>query len=271
MGCSKEDDELEMSELEQKLMEKLTPEERESVKPAVKRPYVPPQLRGFKLHYNVGEISVSTDVKIKALEVKKDTSIYEKNKLTGNKLKNRPFDKSTGKILPAGYGFKQVDEITGLEVPDSQRQKIQLRPDPNSPTQLKEVEVSSFSKTEEASITDLDVLPRQVLNDALIEKEYQVFGVGAELWKVVKSLAEKKSVGRIKDFVLTESDNAYIAFVCPPAIFTEDRFYLTIKLARRKRESLITAWLNSNDMMEMKEKKIKLKTGQKIDTNIDEF
>src|SRR5437899_6378562 len=114
-----------MSELEkqillQKLQEKLTPVEKEKLKTQSKRQYyTPPALRGFKLRYNVGEIAVSTDIKIKVLEVSKDSTVYEKNKVTGNKIKLRTIDKSTGKRLPNGYGFAKYDEITDQPVPDN--------------------------------------------------------------------------------------------------------------------------------------------------------
>ena len=265
-----------MSEIEkqillQKLQEKLTPLEREKLKTQPKKQYyTPPALRGFKLRYAVGELSILTEVKIKALTVPKDTSIYEKNKVTGNKVKLRTVDKSTGKRLPNGYGFAKYDEVTDQPVQDNEIVKVQLKPDANSPTGFKEVEVSSFSRTDSVDITDSEILPRQVLNDWIVDYEYEIFGSGSELFKIVESLSKRNSVAGIKEFNLTESNLSYKGFLVPPPILTENKFYFLLKLVRKKRESLITSWLNKNDIS-ITEKKTKTKTGQKIDTNTEEF
>jgi len=264
--------ELEKQVLLQKLQEKLTPLEKEKLKAQPKKQYyTPPALRGFKLRYAVGELSILTEVKIKALTVPKDTSIYEKNKVTGNKVKLRTIDKSTGKRLPNGYGFAKYDEVTDQPVQDNEIVKVQLKPDANSPTGFKDVEVSSFSRTDSVDITDMELRSRSVIEDLIVDHEYQIFGKGADLWKLAKSLNESKKVAVIKEFVLTEGDIAYTGFLIPSPILLEDRFYLTLKLARKRREALITAWLNANDTTELEEKKVKVKKGEKITTNLDEF
>ena len=252
----------------QQLVEKLKPEEKAKLK-EVKRPYTPPQLRGFKLRYNVGELVVVTDVKIKALDVPDQTDIFEINKTTGNRVKSRPIDKSTGKRLTNGFGYNKFDEITNEPVSDSQIQLVQLKPDPNSPTQFKQVEVAKFTKTEDLEINDAEILPRQVLNEWIIDREYEVYGKGAELYKVAKSLVEKNAVAGIKEFILVEGKTMYKAFLVPPPVLSEDKFFMVIKLARRKRESLVKAWLNANDVEEVKEKKIK--QGAKIEASLDEW
>jgi len=254
--------------LVQQLSEKLTPEEKEKVK-EIKRPYTPPQLRGFKLRYNVGELVVNTDVKIKAIKVPDQTDIFEINKATGNKVRSRPIDKSTGKRLINGFGYNSFDEITNEPVPDNQIQLVQLKPDPESPTQFKQIEVAKFSKTDEVDITDVEILPRQVLNEWIVDKEYEIYGKGADLYKVAKSLVEKNAMAGIKEFVLIEGKTMYKAFLVPPSVLMENKFYMVLKLARRKRESLIKSWLNANDIEEVKEKKIK--QGAKIEASLDEW
>ena len=256
-------------ELIAQLEQRLSPEEKTKLKKEVKRPFTPPQLRGFKLRYNVGDLVINTEVRIKVLNVPDQTDIFEINKTTGNKVKLRPIDKSTGKRLINGFGYNKFDEITNEPVQDNQIQLVQLKPDPDSPTQLKQVEVAKFSKTDEVDITDVEILPRQVLNEWIIDKEYEIYGKGADLWKIAKSLVEKMAIAGIKEFVLVEGKTMYKTFLVPPSVLMEDKFYMVLKLARRKRESLIKSWLNANDIEEVKEKKIK--KGAKIETSLDEW
>jgi hypothetical protein len=265
--------ELKKSELIAKLAPKLSPTEQEKLKTQPKKQwhYTPGQMKGFKLSFNVKEITITTDVKYKALEAPKDNSVIEKNKVTGNKVVNRVIDKGTGQRLERGYGFAKYDEITNQPVPDSDIQLVQIKPDASSPTGVTEIEVSKFEQTKMVDITDAEILPRHMLDDWIVDREYQLFGIGKDLFDVAKSLVERKAVAGIKEFTLVESNIAYRAFLVPPPVLTEDKFYLLLKLVRRKRESLITAWLNRNDVSESTEKKTKIKTGQKIDNNLDEF
>src|SRR5438552_6831777 len=128
--------EIDKQKLLAELKTQLKPEEAAKVKSApVARAY-PAQLRGFKITYNVGQIGVATDVKIKLLEVPPSNTVL-KSRVTGNPIKNSAYDKGTGIILAKGYGFKKIDSITGQEVFAKDQMKVQLTPDPNSPTGFK--------------------------------------------------------------------------------------------------------------------------------------
>jgi hypothetical protein len=256
------------TQLVDKLKEKLSPEEREKIKPRIwNKPY---QMKGFELHFNVKGVAITTPVKYKALEAPKDNSVLEKNKVTGNKVVNRVIDKGTGQRLVSGYGFAKYDEITNLPVPDSDIKLVQIKPDAQSPTGVTEIEVQKFEQTKTVDITDTEVLPRHVLDDWIIEKEYELYGSGPDLYKIAKLLVEGNSIAGIREFTLVESNIAYRAFLVPPPILTPDKFYMLLKLTRKKRESQIKSWLNATETIEIKPKKMP-KSGAKIEVGLDDF